>query len=238
MTGKFEIGEFIQQRRLHRIGRRAALQYTNAQRVHGDSRAGWSMVYRILRRSARCERPGRNARGVPGQPSRSDCLDSRSQTGRISARHASGGETGTCCDRMKREALLRHLRRNGCVLRREGKEHSLWENAQTGHAERYLVTRRSRMCWQKESAAILAFQTHSDKWSSRPRDAVGTFGIALRALHLDTDELGPTFFRQDPGPERPGRLMPHVPCVTAREIRHPVLVIAEVKADNRTFHLT
>ena len=36
---------------------------------------------------------------------------------------------------MKLEGLLRHLRRNGCVLRREGKEHSLWENPQTGHAE-------------------------------------------------------------------------------------------------------
>ena len=36
---------------------------------------------------------------------------------------------------MKREKLLRHLRQHGCVLRREGKEHSLWENPQTGHAE-------------------------------------------------------------------------------------------------------
>ena len=36
---------------------------------------------------------------------------------------------------MKRETLLRHLRRHGCVLRREGTEHSLWENPQTGHAE-------------------------------------------------------------------------------------------------------
>jgi mRNA interferase HicA len=36
---------------------------------------------------------------------------------------------------MKREALLRHLRRNGCVVRREGKGHSLWENPRTGHAE-------------------------------------------------------------------------------------------------------
>jgi hypothetical protein len=26
-------------------------------------------------------------------------------------------------------------RRFGCVVRREGKEHSLWENPQTGHAE-------------------------------------------------------------------------------------------------------
>jgi hypothetical protein len=33
---------------------------------------------------------------------------------------------------MRREALLRHLRRNGCVLRREGKEHSLWEVVDLG----------------------------------------------------------------------------------------------------------
>lgn len=31
---------------------------------------------------------------------------------------------------MKREAVLRHLRRHGCVLRREGKENPL-----TGHAQ-------------------------------------------------------------------------------------------------------
>lgn len=36
---------------------------------------------------------------------------------------------------MKREGLIRHLRRYGCVLRREGKEHTLWENPRTGHAE-------------------------------------------------------------------------------------------------------
>ncbi|OGP57782.1 MAG: addiction module toxin, HicA family [Deltaproteobacteria bacterium RBG_13_61_14] len=36
---------------------------------------------------------------------------------------------------MKREALLRHLRRNGCYLKREGRSHSLWCNPQTGHIE-------------------------------------------------------------------------------------------------------
>ncbi len=36
---------------------------------------------------------------------------------------------------MRREGFLRHLRRHGCVLRREGKEHTLRENPQTGHAE-------------------------------------------------------------------------------------------------------
>jgi predicted RNA binding protein YcfA (HicA-like mRNA interferase family) len=36
---------------------------------------------------------------------------------------------------MKREALLRHLRRNGCYLKREGRAHSLWCNPQTGQVE-------------------------------------------------------------------------------------------------------
>jgi hypothetical protein len=40
---------------------------------------------------------------------------------------------------MKREGLLRHLRRNGCVLRREGKEHTLWENPRTGDGSRFAL---------------------------------------------------------------------------------------------------
>ncbi len=36
---------------------------------------------------------------------------------------------------MRRESLLRHLRRFGCVLRREEKEHSISENPRTGPAD-------------------------------------------------------------------------------------------------------
>ncbi len=36
---------------------------------------------------------------------------------------------------MKREALLRHLRKHGCELKREGASHSLWSNPNTGHVE-------------------------------------------------------------------------------------------------------
>lgn len=36
---------------------------------------------------------------------------------------------------MKRTALLRHLRRHGCVLKREGASHSLWTNPATGAVE-------------------------------------------------------------------------------------------------------
>jgi aerobic-type carbon monoxide dehydrogenase small subunit (CoxS/CutS family) len=36
---------------------------------------------------------------------------------------------------VKREALLRHLRRHGCYLKREGRSHSLWCNPATGAVE-------------------------------------------------------------------------------------------------------
>jgi len=36
---------------------------------------------------------------------------------------------------MKRNALLKHLRRNGCYLKREGSSHSLWCNPLTGWIE-------------------------------------------------------------------------------------------------------
>ncbi len=36
---------------------------------------------------------------------------------------------------MKRNALLKHLRRHGCTLKREGSSHSLWMNPNTGEVE-------------------------------------------------------------------------------------------------------
>jgi predicted RNA binding protein YcfA (HicA-like mRNA interferase family) len=36
---------------------------------------------------------------------------------------------------MKRTALLKHLRRHGCQLKREGRSHSLWTNPTTGEME-------------------------------------------------------------------------------------------------------
>jgi hypothetical protein len=36
---------------------------------------------------------------------------------------------------MKRMALIKHLRKYGCVLKREGRGHSLWLNPQTGQSE-------------------------------------------------------------------------------------------------------
>jgi mRNA interferase HicA len=36
---------------------------------------------------------------------------------------------------MKRTALLRHLRKHGCHLKREGRSHSLWSNPANGNVE-------------------------------------------------------------------------------------------------------
>lgn len=36
---------------------------------------------------------------------------------------------------MKRHTLLRHLRKNGCYLKREGRAHSLWINPLNGVVE-------------------------------------------------------------------------------------------------------
>jgi hypothetical protein len=36
---------------------------------------------------------------------------------------------------MKRTALLKHLRKHGCHLKREGRAHSLWTNPATGEVE-------------------------------------------------------------------------------------------------------
>ena len=49
---------------------------------------------------------------------------------------------------MKREGLLRHLRRHGCVLRREGKEHTLWENLKLATLKPFLVMPKSQTFWQ------------------------------------------------------------------------------------------
>jgi predicted RNA binding protein YcfA (HicA-like mRNA interferase family) len=36
---------------------------------------------------------------------------------------------------VKRESLIRHLRKHGCYLKREGRSHSIWTNPNTGQSE-------------------------------------------------------------------------------------------------------
>jgi hypothetical protein len=42
---------------------------------------------------------------------------------------------------VKRGALLQHVRRHGCVLKREGRADSLWINPNTGAIEAVLVSK-------------------------------------------------------------------------------------------------
>lgn len=60
---------------------------------------------------------------------------------------------------MKTVALLRHLRQYGCVLKREGAEHSLWTNPRTGHAEAVPPHKKSRTCSLAASAGASASPT-------------------------------------------------------------------------------
>src|SRR6267154_535870 len=68
------------------------------------------------------------------ESARSNYSHSGAQTRGVLTFIACRRQAGTRHSRMKLERLLRHLRRQGCVLRREGKEHALWEEPQTGSA--------------------------------------------------------------------------------------------------------
>jgi mRNA interferase HicA len=100
---------------------------------------------------------------------------------------------------MKREGLLRPLRRHGCVLRREGKEHELWENPQTGHAEAIprhaeianLLVRKicrklsiSRPAWISSAGALAHARSSQaqqfDQMRGRPPEALWQFVKNLR----------------------------------------------------------
>ncbi len=64
---------------------------------------------------------------------------------------------------MKRSSLLRHLRKHGCILKREGAAHSLWMNPATGAVE--AVPRHTEVSNQleKKSAVVFPFQNVSHR---------------------------------------------------------------------------
>lgn len=59
---------------------------------------------------------------------------------------------------MKRSSLLQHLRRHGCVLKREGRGHSLWTILRPALSKQCPAILKSPMGWLEKSAAALAFQ--------------------------------------------------------------------------------
>ena len=77
---------------------------------------------------------------------------------------------------MKRSALLQHLRRHGCILKREGGAHSLWTNPTTGSVEAIprhteipntLARRLAEACRYQKSAGP------ESGWLSDPRSGSG-----------------------------------------------------------------
>ena len=58
---------------------------------------------------------------------------------------------------MKRNALLKHLRLHGCVLKREGRSHSLWLNPSMVRSKPFLGTLRSRTSWRGRSAGTCRY---------------------------------------------------------------------------------
>jgi len=67
-----------------------------------------------------------------------------------------------CAPCHRRPKLLRHLRRYGCVLKREGKEPSLWENPQT-RSRRARSTPRARISSRNASAVTCQFPSRVSK---------------------------------------------------------------------------
>jgi len=61
---------------------------------------------------------------------------------------------------MKRNSLLRHLRKHGCYLKREGREHSLWINPRTGAVEEYHAIQKYQISLPRRSAVTFLFQNH------------------------------------------------------------------------------
>jgi len=79
---------------------------------------------------------------------------------------------------MKRESLLKHLRKHGCYLKREGGAHSLWCNPRTGQVE--AVPRgilKSQTFLRRKSTRVFRFQ----KCKTAPANN------SLHPAHLNTD---------------------------------------------------
>src|SRR5829696_5989025 len=92
---------------------------TYAKRIHGRVRARRRMGRRLLSGNSGRQRPGPDQGPSPAKPGAGDRLDPRRPPRGRAARHAAGGGARDRRSRMKRSSLLQHLRRHGCILKRE-----------------------------------------------------------------------------------------------------------------------
>jgi hypothetical protein len=76
---------------------------------------------------------------------------------------------------MKRGELLRHLRKYGCYLKREGAAHSLWCNPQTGQVAFWNVNFLPMNIYPLVAATVAALEWRlpllaTDYWLLLPRE--------------------------------------------------------------------
>jgi mRNA interferase HicA len=79
---------------------------------------------------------------------------------------------------MKRNALLQHLRKHGCTLKREGAAHSLWTNPANGAVEAVPRHTENR---KQSGTEDLPRPRHTDD---------GLTGVAVRRLSLRSSVMG------------------------------------------------
>jgi hypothetical protein len=65
---------------------------------------------------------------------------------------------------MKRHEFLRHLRFHGCILKREGSKHCLYQNPANGVVEAVPVMSRLTTDWWKRSASALKYLSPGNAW--------------------------------------------------------------------------
>ena len=62
------------------------------------------------------------------------------------------------------------------------------------------------------------------------------YRLTSGAIELAAKESAPAFFCQDPFPDHPRRLVPHVPAMSAFQVRNPIGVFILVKTDHDSLH--
>jgi len=90
---------------------------------------------RLLCRDSGRQWPGAYEGGGPPEPLRRCGPDSWGPSWGCASGSTGGCHQGEGHRQVKRGDLLRHLRRHGCYLKREGTSHSLWCNPATGAVE-------------------------------------------------------------------------------------------------------
>jgi hypothetical protein len=128
----------------------------------------------------------------PGKPGKRDRLDPRGSPRGCAEGSSTGRRARDGCRRVKRSTLLRHLRRQGCYLKREGASHSFGAIRPPARSKPCRVTRRSPIVSSRRFAGLCRFRSRSRVQLSRSRRR-GETALPLSAgvTRLSAAEVGP-----------------------------------------------